>query len=303
MIAVLKAIRAAESFTVECRRLRKDGAIIDVLHTVSPIRDNSGRLTGASGISRDISNRKQAEREIQQAIRNRDHFLAMLSHELRNPLGAILNASQLLEQTRLSVDAASACQVINRQAEQMRLLLDDLLDVARVTQNKIVLRRETCLLAEVVSQAMDAVQPILNTREQRICLTGLESPVRVDGDAARLQQVFVNLLKNAAKYSLPSGTVFVRLDEQDGQAIVRVRDCGVGIAPEMLDRVFDLFVQSNDTLDRADGGMGVGLTLVKAIVELHGGTVDVKSDGCNAGSEFTVRLPLVAGLCAATHFI
>ena len=290
---VLKSIRAGESFTGEHQRQRKDGSIIEVQHTVSPIRDTHGRVVGASGISRDITARKQAEREIQQAIRNRDHFLAMLSHELRNPLGAILNASQLLEEAHLTGEPGAACQVVNRQAEQMGLLLDDLLDVARVTQNKIVLRREECLLADVIAAAMDAVQPIITSREQRLDVTGLDSDTRVHGDPARLQQVVINLLKNAAKYSPPGETISVRLGRESGQAVLQVTDRGVGISPEMLDRVFELFVQSNETLDRADGGMGVGLTLVRAIVELHGGTVVARSDGYNTGSEFTVRLPLL----------
>lgn len=291
--SVLKSIRAGESFTSEHQRQRKDGTIIDVQHTLSPIRDSHGRVVGASGISRDITARLQAEREIQQAIRNRDHFLAMLSHELRNPLGAILNASQLLEQANLNGEAGSACRVVNRQAEQMSLLLDDLLDVARVTQNKIVLRREDCLMADVIAVARDAVQPIISSREQRLEVTGLDSEIRVYGDPARLQQVIINLLKNAAKYSPPRATIAIRLASQDGLALLQVKDFGVGISPDMLNRVFDLFVQSNETLDRADGGMGVGLTLVKAIVELHGGTVTAHSDGYNTGSEFTVRLPLL----------
>lgn len=289
--ADLKLIRAAEPFTSEHQRQRQDGTLIDVLLTVSPIRDRAGRVVGASAISRDITSRKKAERDIQLAIRNRDQFLAMLSHELRNPLGAILNASHLLDQANLSGIGLTAAQTVSRQAEQMRLLLDDLLDVARVTQNKIVLRREDCLLAEVISSAMDAVRPIIDTRGQRLEVNGLESAVRVHGDPARLQQVVINLLKNAAKYSPASATISIGLGQEVEMAIIRVKDWGVGITPEMLDRVFDLFVQSNDTLDRADGGMGVGLTLVKSIVELHGGTISASSDGFNAGSEFTVRLP------------
>lgn len=240
----------------------------------------------------DISPLKRAESSLQQAIRNRDHFLAMLSHELRNPLGAILNAAQLLDQTTLDDERRhAACQVVRRQSEQMRLLLDDLLDVSRVTQNKIVLRRQDCLLAEVISEAMDTIQPLVTARQQRLEVTGLDSPVRVDGDPARLQQVIINLLKNAAKYSPSGSTISLTLSEENGQAVIRVKDSGVGISPEMLGRVFDLFVQSNETLDRADGGMGVGLTLVKAIVELHGGSVVAASTGPNQGSEFTVRLP------------
>ncbi len=291
---VLKLIRAAEICTHEYQRRRKDGTLIDVLHTLSPIRDDAGQVVGASGISRDITARKQAEREIQQAVRNRDHFLAMLSHELRNPLGAILNASQLLEYARLTGEPLAASQVVGRQAEQMRLLLDDLLDVARVTQNKIILRRENCRLADVLAAGMEAVKPIVDARRQQVEVTGLESAICVNGDPARLQQVVVNLLKNASKYSAQQAKIAVALKAENGEVVLSVRDWGVGIAPEMLGRVFELFVQSNETLDRSDGGMGVGLTLVKSIVELHGGTISAASDGVNVGSEFTVRLPATA---------
>ena len=295
---VLKSIREAKSSTSEHRRQRGDGTIIDVHHTVSPIRDSAGRLIGASGIARDITARKQAERDIQQAIHNRDQFLAMLSHELRNPLGAILNASELLNKADLQGEARAACQIVRRQSEQMRLLLDDLLDVARVTQNKIALRREVCELANVVADAMDAVQPLITSREQRLEKHGLESLVRVEGDPARLQQVLINLLKNAAKYSPPGAMISISLSQEEDQAVMRIKDSGVGISAEMLDRIFELFVQSDETLDRADGGMGVGLTLVKAIVELHGGSVVAASAGKNAGSEFTVRLPLFSEMDA-----
>lgn len=241
----------------------------------------------------DVSPLKHAESNLQQAIRNRDHFLAMLSHELRNPLGAILNAALLLDQTTLDDDRRhAACQVVRRQSEQMRLLLDDLLDVSRVTQNKIVLRRQDCSLADVISEVIETVQPIVTSREQRLEAAGLDLGVRVDGDPARLQQVVINLLKNASKYSPSSSTISVSLRQENGQVVLRIKDHGVGIAPDMLDRVFDLFVQSNETLDRADGGMGVGLTLVKAIIELHGGTVTATSAGHDQGSEFIVRLPL-----------
>ncbi|MBS0205162.1 MAG: PAS domain S-box protein [Planctomycetes bacterium] len=291
---ILGSIRAGHSITGEHQRQRRDGTIIDVLHTTSPIRDSSGRVIGASGIARDITSRKQAERDIQQAIRNRDQFLAMLSHELRNPLGAILNAARLLERVAPPDDQIfAASRVVYRQAEQMRLLLDDLLDVARVTQNKIVLRQTACLISDIISDAIETVQPLLVSRGQRLVTEGLPSPLCVYGDPARLQQVVINLVKNAAKYSPPEHAVFIRLDEEDGRAVIRVQDHGVGIPADMLDHVFDLFVQSNETLDRADGGMGVGLTLVKAIVEYHGGSVTAKSPGRDQGSEFTVRLPLL----------
>lgn len=289
--AMLRSIRAGESFTEEHRGLRRDGTVIHLLQTVSPIRDNFGRVVGASGIACDITARKRAENEIQQAIRNRDHFLAMLSHELRNPLGAIQNAAQVLEQSLLPESAGAACAVVSRQTEQMRTLLDDLLDVARVTQNKIVLRREVCRLSDVLSDAIEAVTPLIDARQQTLQVSAQDSEILVNGDTARLQQVAINLLKNAAKYSSLQAEINVRIHAEGEHAILEIKDHGLGIPTEMLSRIFDLFVQSDETLDRADGGMGVGLTLVKAIVELHGGTVTAASDGPDTGSTFTVRLP------------
>lgn len=291
---VLAAIRSGRSVTQERQRQRRDGTVIDVLHTVSPIVDTDGRLVGVSTISRDITDRKRSEQAIQATIRNRDHFLAMLSHELRNPLGAILNAVQVLDRARLSDDRfAEACRVVRRQAEQMRLLLDDLLDVARVTQNKIVLRRENVSLSDVISEAIETSRPLADSHRQTLEITGLENHCVVNGDAARLQQVVVNLLKNAIKYSHDGGMIHIQHSATRTQAIIRIRDSGVGISAEMIGRIFDLFVQSKETLDRSEGGLGVGLTLVKAIIDLHDGTITARSDGPGQGSEFTVTLPLV----------
>lgn len=291
---LLQSIRAGHAISDEHQRQRRDGRVIDVLHTISPIRDQAGRVVGASGIARDITNRKQAEREIKVQIRNRDRFLAMLSHELRNPLGAILNAVQVIDRKGVNSDQlAAAMRIVRRQAEQMGLLLDDLLDVARVTQNKFVLRKQHCDLVNVISEAVEAVQTLISARQQRLDVEGPKAPLHVEGDPARLQQVVINLLNNASKYSPPGSSISIRLTEEGGWAVLRVKDQGVGIPAEMQERVFHLFVQSQDTLDRADGGLGVGLTLVKEIVELHGGSVVATSAGHELGSEFTVRLPLL----------
>jgi len=292
---LMTAIRSSRSLTQERQRRRSDGTIIDVLHTVSPICDAAGRIVGISTISRDVTVRKKAEQAIQATIRNRDHFLAMLSHELRNPLSAILNAAQVLDRRKsLDEGCTEASGVIRRQAEQMRLLLDDLLDVARVTQNKIVLRREVVSLASIVSDVIETIQRLTETSGQEIKAEGLDQVCLVEGDAARLQQVVINLLRNAIKYSPVGGTITVELSQHDRHTVLSVKDTGVGINPEMLDQIFELFVQSRETLDRADGGLGVGLTLVKAIVELHGGTISAFSQGPGLGSEFTIQLPLAS---------
>ncbi len=296
----LELIRSGQSHCAEQKRKCINGELFDVLRTISPILNANGAVVGSSSICLDITGRKRAEREINMAIRNRDRFLAMLSHELRNPLGAILNAAQVLDHTApQSEQIASACQVVLRQADQMRRLLDDLLDVARVTQNKIVLRLESCRLGDVASHAIESVEALLAANEQQLQTTGLDLDLRTHGDPARLQQVVVNLLKNASKYSPPHSTIGLTLQAEGDFATLRVQDPGVGIPGEMLDRVFDLFFQSNETLDRSDGGMGVGLTLVKAIVELHGGTVVPLSHGPGRGSEFLVRLPLLTSEASA----
>jgi two-component system CheB/CheR fusion protein len=291
---LMAAIQNSRSVTQERQRRRSDGSVIDVLHTVSPICDAAGRVVGVSTISRDITLRKKAEQAIQDSISNRDHFLAMLSHELRNPLSAILCAAQILNPEKsLDENSSEASSVIRRQAEQMRLLLDDLLDVARVTKNKIMLRREQVSLGNIISEEIRTIQRLPETRQQRITVEGLDQEYIVDGDAARLQQVVINLLRNAVKYSSVDGTITVTLSRRDNNVLLSVRDDGVGIVPDMLDQIFELFVQSRDTLDRSEGGLGVGLTLVKAIIELHGGTIRAFSRGPGFGSEFTIQLPLV----------
>jgi two-component system CheB/CheR fusion protein len=292
---VLLQIRSGRNLTQEVRRRRRDGRVIDILHTVSPIRDPGGQIVGASGIAHDITVRKRAEQEIATAVRNRDRFLAMLSHELRNPLGAILNAARVLDRDDSEEsERQEASRIVRRQAEQMGLLMDDLLDVARVTQNKIELRCESCRIADIISEAVQILSPDAAARQQQLEVDGLDSSLYVYGDPARLQQVVINLLKNAVKYSPIGENIWIGLGRDDGKATIRVRDTGVGIASDILPRVFDMFVQSKETLDRSDGGMGLGLTLVKTIVELHGGSVSVASDGPGQGSEFTVRLPLIA---------
>jgi two-component system CheB/CheR fusion protein len=290
---LMAAIRSSRSVTQERRRKRSDGSIIDVLHTVSPICDAAGRIVGVSTISRDITVRKKSEQAIQDTIRNRDHFLAMLSHELRNPLSAILYAAQMLDLRKsIEGDDTEASGVIRRQAEQMRLLLDDLLDVARVTQNKIVLRREVVSLGDIIAEELRTISRLPETSRRVIEVEGMDQVCLVDGDPARLHQVVINLLRNAVKYSSAGEIVTVKLSRRDNQAVLSVRDTGVGIAPDMLDQIFELFVQSRDTIDRAEGGLGVGLTLVRAIIELHGGTIRAFSQGTGFGSEFTIQLPL-----------
>ena len=233
-------------------------------------------------------------RETQDASRRKDEFLAMLAHELRNPLGAILSADQLIcEDAHNEQAVAKAGEIIQRQGQHMVRLLDDLLDVARVTQGKITLRRELVDLTDLVYDAVTAVQPHITARHQDFSVEIADLPLYVRGDATRLEQIQVNLLTNASKYSPPGEQIRLRLTREGDEAVLSVRDTGRGIAPEMLDRIFDLFVQADETFDRSAGGLGVGLTLVRSLVEMHGGQVTAYSAGLGHGSEFVVRLPLV----------
>jgi two-component system, chemotaxis family, CheB/CheR fusion protein len=242
---------------------------------------------------RDVTERKRVENEQTEAIRRRDEFLAMLSHELRNPLDAIANASMLLKRDEAPAPLLdSARDVLERQCWQMKRLLDDLLDVTRISQGKIELRRELVDLATVVDEAVEAVGGVLEESGHHLDLQLPDSAVPIDGDAVRLQQVLVNLLTNAARYSDRGGRIQLELGCERAQAVLRVRDEGIGMSPDQLTRIFEPFVQAAKVRSRAAGGLGVGLSLVKSLVELHGGTVSAHSDGPGLGSEFVVRLPL-----------
>ena len=228
--------------------------------------------------------------EAREAIRRRDQFLAMLGHELRNPLGSIVLA---LETMPLPDDHPAARQraIIDRQAHHLARLVDDLLDVARVTSGKVNLQRAPLDLREVVQRCVAAAELVARGRALEVTLEAPSRPLVIDGDLVRLEEVFNNLLGNAIKYS-PDGTrIHVRLASEGRWHTVEIHDGGIGIAPAMLPRVFELFEQATPTLDRRQGGLGVGLTLVRALVELHGGTVEAQSDGLGHGSRFTVRLP------------
>jgi signal transduction histidine kinase len=229
--------------------------------------------------------------ELQQAVRDRDQFLAMLGHELRNPLAAIVTASELIDRKAEGAMAAER-RVLGRQARNLSRLVDDLLDVARVTRGKIALQRDALDFREVAARVCELFTQ--RARQHGIELAAHLPPgaVRIAGDELRLEQVLTNLLTNAVKYSNAGTRIDVALESEDSTALLRVKDQGVGISPALLPRVFELFTQAPDALDRAQGGMGIGLTLVRSLVTLHGGSVEAKSEGLGKGSEFVVRLPL-----------
>ncbi|WP_437910646.1 chemotaxis protein CheB [Sorangium sp. So ce327] len=286
----------AQHYKLE-QRVRQDGFVEWDLVTRLPLIDAARHIVGIIGIFRSVTAQKRSEEQIKDAVRRRDEFLAMLSHELRNPLGAIVHATALLKEDCSAPDGASGLdekvvQILERQSAQMARLLDDLLEASRVTQNKIELRKRVLDLGTVVKDAADAVKNLMDTRGVDFSVVVDPEPIWVEGDPARLQQVHVNLLNNAAKYTSRGGHVTLEAKRLDGHAVVRVKDDGVGIPKDMLDTVFELFVQSSRTLDRSAGGLGVGLTLVRGLVEKHGGTVSARSDGEGKGCEFEVRLPI-----------
>jgi len=278
-------------------RLTKNGRRIEVSLTISPLKDDEGEVVGASKIMRDIRRRKELERRLLEEHRLKDEFLAMLAHELRNPLAPIRTASEIL--ARAPVDdarAQTAVATIKRQVTHLTRLVDDLLDVSRITQGRIELQRHPIDLASVIAQAIETVEPQLREKDHRlsvIAATGYE-PLYVDGDFARLVQCVSNILSNAAKFTNPGGQISVRTHPESPTAVIEVTDNGAGISPELLPRVFDLFVQSDRTLDRTQGGLGIGLAVVKRLVEMHDGKVAAESPGLGQGSTFKIRLPRVA---------
>jgi two-component system CheB/CheR fusion protein len=272
---------------------RPDGARLPIEFWSTPIR-SGGMVVGAVVTCLDITERKQAEAELKTASRRREQFLAMLSHELRNPLAAVLNAIRVMQRGRFDSEAmVKGQQVVERQARHMARLLDDLLDVSRITRGKFELRKADGDLRPSIEAAIESTAPRLAERRITLDVSIPTTPFPVHGDPNRLQQVVVNLLSNAATYSPHGSKVSLRLERAGDTAVITVADEGMGIDPEMLGQIFELFVQADQRLDRSHGGLGVGLSLARTIVELHGGTIDAESGGPGRGSVFEVRLPLL----------
>ncbi len=243
-------------------------------------------------LSVEMAQRRRAEDALRAAARTKDQFLATLAHELRNPLAPITNAVEILR--RSAADNAvqqRALQIMSRQVQQMVRLIDDLLDVSRITTGKVLLELGRVDVIAVLQSAVEISQPGIEARHHRLSLNVPPGPIFVEGDSTRLAQVFANLLNNAAKYTDEGGSIDVRLEESSEDVAVHIVDSGLGIAPEQQDSIFDMFVQVDQTLERGNKGLGVGLTLARQLVELHGGQLTVKSDGLGKGSEFTVRVP------------
>ncbi len=279
---------------VEQRLRHRTGKYRWHLTRALPIYDAAERITHWIGTNTDIHDRKLAETLMAEEHQRKDQFLALLAHELRNPLAPLSNAIQILSVAPGdSGKSGELIAIMQRQVNQMTRLIDDLLDVARINQGRISLRRQRIQVATVVSAAVEAVAPWIEARSHRLAVTLPQEPLWIDGDAARLSQALTNLFQNAAKYTEPGGQIAISVESDNGEAVFRVRDNGPGLTEVMLSRIFELFMQVEQTLNRAHGGLGIGLTLVRVLVELHGGKVTAHSDGLGCGSEFVVRLPRV----------
>ncbi len=247
------------------------------------------RLADTEEAMRDLQRRAD---ELAAAERRKDQFLAMLAHELRNPLAPIRNAVELMRQVETNDPSFQRSrEMVERQVKHLARLVDDLLDVSRINQGSIRLRKEAVELGVMVQRAVEATRSLIDSRGHELTLDLPTDPVRLEADPTRLEQVIANLLNNAAKYTMPGGHIHVSAAQERNEAVVRVKDNGIGVPPDVLDRVFEPFVQSEGSLARSEGGLGIGLTLVRSLVEMHGGRVEAHSPGLGQGSEFVVRLP------------
>ena len=284
--------RTGSNWYREHRYFGVDGRYHAILAQGVPIRDDTGQVQRWAGINLDISRLKNTERALLEADRRKDEFLATLAHELRNPLAPIRNAVRILDS-----DAADDRQrkwgreVIARQVQRMSLLLDDLLDVSRITRGQLELKKDYVDLRSVVNVAVETARPLIDAKHHQLTINLPAENIRLEADPLRLSQVIGNLLTNAAKYTDSGGRIELGARVENSELVIAIRDNGIGLSQEVMPGLFTMFSQVNSAVDRAEGGLGIGLALVKGLVALHGGRVEVRSDGLGHGSEFTVRLP------------
>lgn len=280
--------------------IRKDGSLLHIDDSGAPIRNTDGVLTGAVLVFHDITARRQLEqqianrtRQLEEEHRRKDEFLAMLGHELRNPLAPMKAAVQLCGFPDVSEESRKrAMEALNRQLDHLTVLVDQLLDVARISGGRVTLAREVISVASIVERARKLCAPLFQQKQQTLSTDTPSEKLCVNGDVTRLTQVVGNVLHNASKYTPTSGRIHIAARRINDQVEILIRDSGIGIRPSLLPRVFDLFTQAERTLARSEGGLGVGLTVVRHLVELHGGSVTVSSEGIDRGSEFRIILPL-----------
>jgi two-component system CheB/CheR fusion protein len=297
--AIRRALQEKAGYDVEFRTRRPDGGVQWTAGKGRVLRDETGRAVRMIGVGMDVTGRKHMEEvlrqsawELAEAHRRKDEFLAMLAHELRNPLAPICNALELLDQRGAENAVVDQVQkLLRRQVQHLVRVVDDLLDVSRITSGKIVLQKEALALDGVIATAIENMKPLIAARGHELVVSLPPDPVWLEADGVRLTQVVANLLSNAAKFTERNGRIWLSVERAGSEALVRVRDTGRGMSTSMLTQAFELFVQGSPTLDRSEGGLGIGLTLVRTLVGLHGGTVTAESDGPGRGSLFTVRLP------------
>jgi len=278
----------------EARMVCKDGSTKEVLID-SSVHWDEGRFVHSRCFTRDITDRKRAEKALREADRRKDEFLAMLAHELRNPLAPIRNSLHILNlTTRNDATLVRVGEMMERQVNHMVRLVDDLMEVSRITRGKIELKREPVEVAAFIRSAVETSRPLIEAAEHQLEIEIPPETLTIDGDSVRLTQVVANLLNNAARYTPEGGRIWLKVRREGGSIAVSVRDTGTGIPADMLPQVFELFTQLNRSA-RTQGGLGIGLTLVRSLVEMHGGSVEARSDGVGKGAEFVVRLPLAEG--------
>ncbi len=275
-------------------RIRKDGQRFWARAVITALHDSEGRLRGFAKVTQDLTERRHAQ-DMERAARNLYEFIAMLAHELRNPLAPIRSAVQVMAKAPSGDPAHEAMrQMIDRQSTHLSRIVDDMLDISRISRGMLRLEQRTLDLAEVVRQAAEAAGPLVEGARHALQIQMPERPLLVHGDQHRLTQIVTNLLNNSVRYTPPGGNILLTGSAEDGAAVLRVRDSGRGIEPRMLERIFDMFVQERPALERVGGGLGIGLALARRLAELHGGSVQAHSEGEGKGAEFTLRIPLLA---------
>jgi len=288
------AVAAVGPYCVEFRMRHASGEYRHVVACAVPILNAEGSVREWIGMNTDVTERKWAEEALREADRRKNEFLAMLGHELRNPLAPIRNAVKVMQRLDPADPKQSwAREVIDRQVGQLTRLVDDLLDVSRIVQGKLTLKKAPMDLRSAIELALETSRPLIEARHHAFKVALPEEPLVLEGDHLRLAQVVSNLLNNAAKYTPESGRIWLTVTREDGEAVLSVRDTGEGIAPALLPHLFDVFTQAERTLDRSQGGLGLGLTIVQNIVAQHKGRIEARSEGHGQGSEFVVRLPVL----------
>src|SRR5215213_4756992 len=306
IIASLKAGKRIDHFETE--RVRKDGKRIVVSLTISPIKDDSGNVVGASKIVRDVTERMRLTDDLQRlaadlsaADRRKNEFLATLAHELRNPLAPMSNMLEVVKRAGADGEILKqAHETFERQLNQMVRLVDDLLDLNRITHDRLELRRSEVELSSVIQQAVEVARPLIDAARQELIVDLPKEAIHMNADRARLVQVFGNLFNNSCKYTRPNGTITLSAKRMDDEVLVTVKDNGAGIPRDKIDSIFDMFMQIDRSSERSQEGLGIGLTLVKRLVEMHGGAIVARSEGVGQGSEFIVRLPVISKPAVST---